>query len=79
MLASLVGAGTVASMATGYVLNDRVSIPDRGKRSYSLFHSVQTGYGAHPTSHIVRTRGSFPRGKVAGGAKLTTHLHLLLS
>jgi hypothetical protein len=65
------------SIATCYGLNDCDSIRDGGKRSLSLFHSVQTGSGAHPTSYTVRTRGSVPRGIVAGGAKLTIHLHLV--
>jgi hypothetical protein len=44
-----------------------VSISRRGKRSiFPLFHSVQTGSGAHPTSYATGTLGSFFGGKAVG-------------
>jgi hypothetical protein len=51
-------------IATGYELDDRGSIPDRG-RDFSLLYSVQSGFGAHPTSHAMRTGNSFPGGNAA--------------
>jgi hypothetical protein len=41
-----------------------VRFPARA-RNISLFHSVQTGFGAHPAFYPVVTGGSFPRGIVA--------------
>jgi hypothetical protein len=41
-------------IATGYGLDDRGSIPGRGKR-FSLLPSVQTGSGVHPASYPVGT------------------------
>jgi hypothetical protein len=35
-------------------------------------------FRAHPASYPLGTRNSFLWGKVAGGMKLTTHLHLVL-
>jgi len=34
-----------------------------GAGNFSLHYRVQTGSGAHPASHPVGTRGSFPGGK----------------
>jgi hypothetical protein len=48
----------------GYELVGQGSIPSRGKR---FFSSVQTNAGAHISSYMIGTGGSFPRGK-AGGA-----------
>jgi len=48
-----------------------------GAWNFSLHHCVQTGSGAYPASYPMGTRDSFPRGKAAGGVKLTTHLHLV--
>jgi hypothetical protein len=31
-------------------------------RAFSLFHSAETGYGAHPASYPMGTRGFFPQG-----------------
>jgi hypothetical protein len=36
------------------------------RQYFSLLHSVQTGFGVHPTSYPMGTGGSFPRGKAAG-------------
>jgi hypothetical protein len=49
-------------------------LDDRGSRvrfpvgagNFSLYHRVQRGSGAHPTSYPMGTRGSFPGGKAAG-------------
>lgn len=43
-----------------------------------LPHNIQTRVGALSTLCIVGTQGCFPRGKVARGMKLTTHLQLVL-
>jgi hypothetical protein len=62
-------------IALGYGLDDRGSrfrFPV-GVRNFSLHHSVQNGFGAHPACYPMGTRGSFPGVKV----KLTTHLHLV--
>jgi hypothetical protein len=48
-----------------------------GIKDFYLLHSIHTSTGAHPTSYIMGTRGSFPAGKEPG-MKLTTHLHLVL-
>jgi hypothetical protein len=45
-------------------------IPDKG-RTFSLLHSFQTSFGAHLTSCVVVTSGSFCRGKAAEDVKLT--------
>jgi hypothetical protein len=47
-------------------------------RHFSLLYSFQTGSLVHLASYIMGTRGSFLGDKVAGGVKLTTHLHLVL-
>jgi hypothetical protein len=55
-------------IALGYGLDDRGSrfrFP-AGTGNFSLHHRVQNGSGAHPASYPMGTRGSFPRGKVAG-------------
>jgi hypothetical protein len=52
-------------IAKGYELDSRGSIPSKG-RDFSLFHSVQTGSGAHPASYIMDTGGCFVGGKMAG-------------
>jgi len=36
-----------------------------GAGNFSLHHRVQNGSGAHPASHLMGTRGSFPGGKAA--------------
>jgi hypothetical protein len=54
--------------SVGYVLDDRgstVRFP-AGAGYFSLHHRVQNGYGAHPASYPMGTRGSFPGGKAAG-------------
>jgi hypothetical protein len=54
-------------IALGYGLDDpgsRVRFP-AGAEKFSL-HRVQNGFGAHPASYPMGTRGSFPRGKAAG-------------
>jgi hypothetical protein len=44
---------------TGCTLNDRNSIPGRG-RNFSLHHRVQTGSGAHPAGLSSGYWGSYP-------------------
>jgi len=45
----------------GYGLNDRGSFPGRGSDViFSLHHSVQTGFGAHPPSYPMGNEGSSP-------------------
>jgi hypothetical protein len=41
------------------------SIPG-GAGNFSLHHRVQNGFGAHPASYAMGTKGSFPGGKAAG-------------
>jgi hypothetical protein len=56
-------------IALGYGLDcrgSRVRFP-AGAGNFSLCHRVQNGFGAHPASYPMGTRGSFPGGK-AGGA-----------
>jgi hypothetical protein len=45
-------------IATGYILDAKVSITDRD--NFSLFHRVQTDSGAHPASYPKGTRAVFP-------------------
>jgi hypothetical protein len=55
-------------IALGYKLNDRgsrVRFP-AGAGNFSLHHCVHNGSGAHPASHPMGTRGSFPGSKAAG-------------
>jgi hypothetical protein len=47
-------------------LDDRSSIPDRGK-GLSSGHCVQTSSESHPSSYPVGTGGSFPGGKARPG------------
>jgi hypothetical protein len=47
-------------IATGYGLDGRGSI--FGRRDFSLYHSVQTGSGAHPASYPMGTTDLFPWG-----------------
>jgi hypothetical protein len=49
----------------GYGLDDRDSIPSRGKRFF-LLHSIQAGSVAHPASYPMGTGGSFLRSGAAG-------------
>jgi hypothetical protein len=57
--------GYSISIATGYEMDGRGSIPSRGRRFY-IPHKVHTTSGAHPASYPTGSGGSFPRGKVAG-------------
>jgi hypothetical protein len=55
-------------IALGYGLDDRGSrlrFP-AGAGNFSLHHRVQNGFGAHPASYPMVTRGSLPEGKAAG-------------
>jgi hypothetical protein len=64
------GRGSYSSVgiALGYGLDDRgsrVRFP-AGAGNSSLHHRIQKSSGAHPASHPMGTRVSFPGGKVAG-------------
>jgi hypothetical protein len=48
-------------MAMGYELDDRGSIPCKGRR-FLLHYSFQTGSGAHPASFTIGTVRLFPEG-----------------
>jgi hypothetical protein len=52
-------------IATNYRLDGRGSIPSMA-RGFSVLHSVQTGFRAHPASYPMGTGGSFPGIKAAG-------------
>jgi hypothetical protein len=55
------------SIALGYELDDcgsRVRFP-AWAGNFSLHHRVQNGFGAHPASYPMGTRGSILRGKAA--------------
>jgi hypothetical protein len=55
-------------IALGYGLDDRgsrVRFP-AGAGNFSLHHRVQNSSGAHPASHPMSTRDSFPDSKSAG-------------
>jgi hypothetical protein len=59
---------SAVALALGYGLDDlgsRVRFP-AGPGNFSLHHRVQNGFGAHPASYPLGTRGSFPGGKAAG-------------
>jgi hypothetical protein len=49
-----------------YGLDDRGSIPDRGRGFFSS-PCVQTSSGAHPASYSMGTGGSFPGSKARPG------------
>jgi hypothetical protein len=70
-LFSVVGVG----IATGCGLDSLESIPGRGK-AFSVYHNVQTGSGAHPSTYSVGIRVLFRGGKAAGFVELTTLPHL---
>jgi hypothetical protein len=53
------------SIAMGYGLGDRGSIPGGGWE-FSLHHLVQNISGAHQASYPLGTGGSFPGGKADG-------------
>jgi hypothetical protein len=55
-------------IALGYGLDDRGSRVRflAGARNFSLHHRAQNGSGAHPSSYLMGTRGSFSGGKAAG-------------
>jgi hypothetical protein len=53
------------STMTGYGLDDRGSIIDRGK-NFSLFHHVQIGTCAHLISCPINIGRYFPRDKARG-------------
>jgi hypothetical protein len=61
------GKSSSVGIALRYWLDDkgsRVPLP-AGAGNFSLHHRVQNGSGAHPASHPMGTKGSFPGGKAA--------------
>jgi hypothetical protein len=50
--------GSSAGIATGF--------DSRHGKDFSLFHSIQTGSGAHPASYPMGSVGDFPGGKATG-------------
>jgi hypothetical protein len=48
-----------------------------GAGNFFLHHRVQTGFGSHPASYAMGTRGYFPGGENGRGVKLTTHSYLV--
>jgi hypothetical protein len=63
--------GISVSIVTEYGLDDRDSIPDRGRGFF------QTGSGAHPASCPMGTGVLSPGLKRGRGVMLTTHPHLV--
>jgi hypothetical protein len=61
----IINRDSSVDIATGYILGGRGSISGKG-RDFSLFRSVQTRSGAHPTSCPRSTGEYFPGGKAAG-------------
>jgi hypothetical protein len=55
------------SIVLGYGLDNQGSRVRflAGAGNFSLHHHVQNGFGGHPASYPMGTRGSFPGGKVA--------------
>jgi hypothetical protein len=59
--------GSEVGIATVYGQEDRgVGVRVSVGSEFSLLHIVQTGSGAHPTSYLMGTGGSFPGGRAAG-------------
>jgi hypothetical protein len=54
-------------IVSDYGMEDRGSIPGRGRGFFSSSPSVQTGFGAHPASCPMGTGGPFPGGKARPG------------
>jgi hypothetical protein len=48
------------------VWSRRTGLTSRQGQEFTVFHSVQTGCGAHPASHPVDTGSDFPRAKRSG-------------
>jgi hypothetical protein len=59
--------GGSVSIVSDYDLDDRVSIPDRGRGFFLLSLRVQTGSGAHPAACTMGIGGPFPGGKARPG------------
>jgi hypothetical protein len=65
-----------SSIATGYRLDDRDSIPAEAK-DFSSSLSVQTSPEAHPASCLMCTGGHFPGVRRGRGVTLNNHPHLV--
>jgi hypothetical protein len=62
----------------GYGLEDQAIVIcfSAEARYVSLTRSVHTGYGAHPASCSIETKGSFCQGENGQDVNITTHIHL---
>jgi hypothetical protein len=58
--------GSSVSIVSDYRLDDRGSIPGKGK-DFPSIRCVQTGSGAHPASCTMGTEGPFSGGKARPG------------
>jgi hypothetical protein len=58
-------------VVTCYAFYGRGSVPGK---SFSLLHSVQTGYGAYPAFYSMDTGGSFPWVKTPRSEAYHSHL-----
>jgi hypothetical protein len=66
MIGGPVSEVSAVGIPTGYGLDERGSeFESRYGQEFSLLHVVQTGYGVHPASYPMGTRGSFSGGKTA--------------
>jgi hypothetical protein len=68
--------GSSVSTVSDYGLDDRGSIPDRGRGFFSS-PCVQTGSGAHPASYPMGTWGPFPGDKAQPGRDADHSPHLV--
>jgi hypothetical protein len=55
----------------------RLGFECRQGQHFSLLHCIHTGFIANPSSCLMGNTRCFPEVKVAGGVKLSTHLHLV--
>jgi hypothetical protein len=69
MLASLVAAGIAISIATGYGLDGRGSIPDRGKRFFPIPQRPDRLWGPPNLLNSGYWGVTFPGGKAARGRR----------
>jgi hypothetical protein len=66
LLVYLWSRGSSGNIVSDYGLNDRGSIPVRG-RGFFFYPLVQIGSGAHPASYSMGTGGPFPSCKARPG------------
>jgi hypothetical protein len=58
---------SIVGIATGYGLDRGTEFRVPVGQEFSLLHVVQTGPGTNPTSYLIGTGVSFPRGGKAAG------------